>query len=288
MTTQMDREALASLDRKLELIHDRVTAVVRGFASGFYLCGAGGLGKSYSLYQHLEFLECDHRFFNSRLTAKGLFAALQRAPESIHILEDLERIVTDRDAQNLLRSALWSQGDRDRTLTWTTGDGERRFTFKGGIIMLANRPVGDLPELRALATRIAVHKLEISDAEMAAQMRRIAGKGWKRHQHTLEPEKALEVCEYVINECRRANGPLAWEDFKEVAQQVAETLAAAHDKGILHRDVKPANLLLRKGDERWDVRLIDFGPAAPGTRAASSRPRPRIAGSGIVVLPPWG
>jgi serine/threonine protein kinase len=59
----------------------------------------------------------------------------------------------------------------------------------------------------------------------------------------------------------QANGPLAWEDFKEVAQLVADALAAAHDKGILHRDVKPANLLLRKGDENWDVRLIDFGLA---------------------------
>jgi hypothetical protein len=74
--------------------------------------------------------------------------------------------------------------------------------------MLANRPLADLPELRALATRIPVHRLEVTEAEMAAQMRRIAGKGWKRYQHELDGETALEVCEFVITECRKAHCPL--------------------------------------------------------------------------------
>ena len=75
---------------------------------------------------------------------------------------------------------LWSQGDRDRVVTWTTGAGEQRVTFRGGIIMLANRPLGDLPELRELASRIAVHRLEVSDAAKAAYMRWIAGQGFGR------------------------------------------------------------------------------------------------------------
>ena len=46
----------------------------------------------------------------------------------------------------------------------------------------------------------------------------------------------------------------------EVAAQVAEGLAHAHARGVLHRDVKPANVLLAHGD-RISVRLLDFGLA---------------------------
>src|SRR6516225_5140582 len=169
--SEAESEALISLDRKLRLVDDRVAAVVRGYQTGLYLCGARGLGKSYSVHRQLQLLDCDYRTFNSRMTALGLFRALEMAADAIHVLEDMERIVNDRDAQGVLRSALWSQADRERVVTWTTSAGEQRVTFRGGLIMLANRPLGDLPKLRALASRIAVHKLEITDAEMAAHMR---------------------------------------------------------------------------------------------------------------------
>jgi hypothetical protein len=201
-------EALESLDRKLRVIDDWVTSVVRGYQTGPYLCGAGGLGKSYGVFRQLTDLEADFRTFNSRMTTLGLFRALEKAPDCVHVLEDMERITNDRDAQGVLRSALWSQGDRERVITWTTGDGEKRFTFRGGLIMLANRSLADLPELRALASRIVVHKLEVSDSEMAAHMRRIAGRDWSRYHLKLESEKSLEVCEHVIAECKRANCPL--------------------------------------------------------------------------------
>lgn len=59
----------------------------------------------------------------------------------------------------------------------------------------------------------------------------------------------------------RRHGPLPLPEFLEVAGLVASALAAAHARGILHRDVKPANVLLRKQGERWQVKLIDFGLA---------------------------
>jgi serine/threonine protein kinase len=50
--------------------------------------------------------------------------------------------------------------------------------------------------------------------------------------------------------------PGQWQRILEIAIQVAEGLSYAHSRGVVHRDVKPANLLIR-GDER--VCVTDFG-----------------------------
>ena len=53
-------------------------------------------------------------------------------------------------------------------------------------------------------------------------------------------------------------GSLAIEDAVEVAVQLAQALGAAHQHGVIHRDVKPANVIVR-ADRR--VKLSDFGIA---------------------------
>ena len=59
----------------------------------------------------------------------------------------------------------------------------------------------------------------------------------------------------------RKNGPLSVADLLAVARPLAEALEAAHGQGILHRDVKPANLLVRAPARKWEVKVIDFGLA---------------------------
>jgi hypothetical protein len=54
-------------------------------------------------------------------------------------------------------------------------------------------------------------------------------------------------------------GPLPLHEILRIAMQTACGLSAAHAQGLVHRDVKPANILLEDGVER--VKLTDFGLA---------------------------
>jgi hypothetical protein len=90
-------------------------------------------------------------------------------------------------------------------VTWTTANEPASFTFRGGIILLSNRPLASLPELRALATRIAVYRLELTDAELAALLRELAAAGYQRGGKTsLQAETCIEVARYLLAECRDA------------------------------------------------------------------------------------
>src|SRR5262249_34834355 len=59
----------------------------------------------------------------------------------------------------------------------------------------------------------------------------------------------------------RVHGPIRVTEFLPAARLLAEGLHAAHGRGILHRDVKPANLLVKRDGDLWRVKLIDFGLA---------------------------
>jgi len=69
--------------------------------------------------------------------------------------------------------------------------------------------------------------------------------------------------EYVPGRTMRqalAAGDLGDRESLEVAAQVLDALTHAHSRGIVHRDVKPSNVLLGEA-EAIDVRLLDFGLA---------------------------
>lgn len=73
-----------------------------------------------------------------------------------------------------------------------------------------------------------------------------------------QPYIAMELLEGGSLQDRLAEGVLPWPEVVAIGAQVAEALDAAHELGILHRDVKPANVMR---DRFGHHKLGDFGIA---------------------------
>jgi len=76
------------------------------------------------------------------------------------------------------------------------------------------------------------------------------------------------VMEYVEGETlrHRLTRPISTDEFFTIATQCCEGLQAAHEKGIIHGDIKPENIMLTAGNR---VKILDFGVAR---RAWNSNP----------------
>ena len=80
----------------------------------------------------------------------------------------------------------------------------------------------------------------------------------------------------------RRTGPLPPHEVARILREVAWALAYAHGRGIVHRDIKPDNILIERGSGR--ALVTDFGSPAPGmvpmvpigsrSRGSCSGPRP--------------
>jgi serine/threonine protein kinase len=80
-----------------------------------------------------------------------------------------------------------------------------------------------------------------------------------------EDGRPFIVMEYVegqnLREVIRHQGPLSLRRSVVIARQVAAALAAAHELGIVHRDIKPDNILLAGAGESETAKVLDFGIA---------------------------
>ena len=118
-----------------------------------------------------------------------------------------------------------------------------------------------------------LHRGQTAEAERLA---RLAGAGVARYvAHGVADGRGWLATEWIAGEtlaARLAAGPLAPRDILELARRVAGALAEAHRHGIVHGDVKPANLIL-EGGEPARARLVDFGGGlgSLGTQAPEQR-----------------
>lgn len=75
--------------------------------------------------------------------------------------------------------------------------------------------------------------------------------------HDQHPYMIMELCDGSYADRLEAS-PLSPSEARDVGVKIADALAQAHRQGVLHRDVKPANLLI----SRWgEPQLADFGLA---------------------------
>jgi serine/threonine-protein kinase len=115
-----------------------------------------------------------------------------------------------------------------------------------------------------LARTPAARERFLREARMAAGL---------SHPHIVPIHRVSEIGGFVffvmsyvegetLGERLRRSGPLSAVDATRVMREVAWALAYAHGRGLVHRDVKPDNILLEAGSGR--ALVTDFGIAHDG------------------------
>lgn len=100
------------------------------------------------------------------------------------------------------------------------------------------------------------------ESEILARLRHPSIVEYRHHGLTKEgyPYLAMEwVDGESLEQKLLEGGNLSVEETLRVARTVAEALSVAHAEGVIHRDLKPTNILLTK--ENQAVKLVDFGIA---------------------------
>lgn len=78
-------------------------------------------------------------------------------------------------------------------------------------------------------------------------------------QHDNQPFLVMEMVAGETLDARLRGGPVPMLQLLNTAREIAAGLAAAHRAGVVHRDIKPDNVVLAAGEDR--AKLIDFGLA---------------------------
>ncbi len=125
-----------------------------------------------------------------------------------------------------------------------------------------------------MSGEVQLFSKDCSSGEAAAQearrLRALRGSGIVPLQHTRAEGLALEEAACSLADVLHERGPLPEGEVRAVGATAAAALARVHAAGLVHGDIKPANLLLSHNRELW---LADFDAARP----ADGRPLERFS-----------
>ncbi|KAI4905740.1 hypothetical protein NFI96_012691, partial [Prochilodus magdalenae] len=93
------------------------------------------------------------------------------------------------------------------------------------------------------------------------------------------PVPCMDLTDYI----EFKGGSLPEEEAKEILRQLVESMISIHSKGILHRDIKPGNILVQTNPEGPRVRVLDFGC---GTLLKEG-PYTQYSGTTLYTPPEW-
>jgi hypothetical protein len=162
------------------------------------------------------------------------------------------------------------------------GEGRHATVYRAFDPLLERQVALKLPRQGMKSTPRA-HERFLGEARALARLRhpRIvpiyeAGRDGGRHYIAMALIEGKSLADLV------AEGPVLFHRGAEIAAELAEALAYAHGLGIIHRDVKPANVRL---DHRGSVYLMDFGIAYRPDSGEVPTPPGTILGTPAYVAP---
>jgi len=243
----------------------------------------------------LTALSIEDRYTSARQATADLVRILQRAPSRsdgdrsvrgrvahlMHCLYPAEPARSRADFQSLVSAARSSKPaapvlppspsppeGKDALLPGTRYRIERELG-RGGMGVVYEATHADLG--RKVALKVLDRELSGGEARArfvaeARAVARIAHDGLVRlHEFGFtsdgHPFYAMELVQGEPLDRRLAEGgPFAWRDAVKLAIQISRAAEAAHLTGVVHRDIKPQNLLLTTDG---GVKLLDFGVAKP-------------------------
>lgn len=133
----------------------------------------------------------------------------------------------------------------------------------GAVFSAWDRVAGESVAIKVLeASKPGLSERFFREAWLLSELRHRGIVRYIAHGDTREGKPFL-VMEWLRGEdlCDRlARGPLSISETLAMCRRVCEGLAVAHERGIVHRDVKPSNLFLVGGNPN-NVKLLDFGIA---------------------------
>ena len=165
------------------------------------------------------------------------------------------------------------------------GEGGMAWVYRA----VCNTAPADDPERRVVALKMLPHSL-VTRSGFLEQFRQEASvMTGLRHENIVSLYETIEtygtmflVLEYVQGRSLRdwveSRGKLSPDNVWDIACSVTQALRAAHARGVIHRDVKPDNIMLRQDGV---VKLMDFGIAVPVSG-------PTVDLGGVAISPRYG